>query len=261
VARLDTSLLFVAVYPDRGKHVPLRQMKGVVPAAGEGTRLRPRTANEPKGMVEVAGEPLLTHVFRTLREVGVEELVVIVGHEMDSIVAHYGERFEGLPITYVHQRERRGLAHAVLQAAPHVNGEFVVLNGDNVFADSIAPVIERAREPAVDGALLVETVPPEQARETGVVETDGEWVTDVIEKPDEPPTQLVTTGCHVLPETIFDACRLLRPSDRGEFELGDAVSVLARAGANVAAVPHDGERQNVNTPSDVERATEMLETP
>jgi glucose-1-phosphate thymidylyltransferase len=54
---------------------------------------------------------------------------------------------------------------------------------------------------------------------------------------------------------------LLRPSDRGEFELGDAVSVLARAGANVAAVPHDGERQNVNTPSDVERATEMLETP
>jgi glucose-1-phosphate thymidylyltransferase len=236
-------------------------MKGVVPAAGEGTRLRPLTADKPKGMVEIAGEPLLTHVFETLLDAGVEELVVVVGYQLEAIVSYYGQSFEGVPITYVHQREQRGLAHAVLQTAPHVDGPFVVLNGDNVFGEDVIPAIERTREPDVDGALLVETASRERARETGVVETDddSEWVTDVLEKPDDPPTQLVTTGCYVLPEAVFDACRLLLPSDRGEYELSDAVSVLARAGANVAAVEYDGERRNVNTPVDIERAAELLE--
>ncbi len=233
-------------------------MQGVVPAAGEGTRLRPLTADRPKGMVEVAGQPLLTHVFETLLDAGVAELVVIVGYEMDSIVAHYGDEFRGVPVTYTHQRERKGLAHAVLQAEPHVDGQFVVLNGDNVLGDGIGAAVERAAEPGVDAALLVEEVTPEAARETGVVKVDEGRVTGLVEKPDDPPSRLATTGCYVLPAELFGAVRLLRPSDRGEYELADAVGILVRAGATVEAVRYEGQRCNVNEPDDVERVEQLL---
>ena len=234
-------------------------MIGVVPAAGEGTRLRPLTADRPKGMVEVAGQPLLSHVFETLRASGVEELVVVVGYRAGAIVEHFGDAFEGLPITYVHQRDQHGLGHAVLQATPHVDGPFVVLNGDNVVAGDLrGPIAAQARD-GVGAVLGVERVDRETARETGVVTAEGGQVTDIVEKPAEPPSRLVTTGCYVLPEAIFDALGLLQPSDRGEYELTDAVGVVLRAGMTVEAVDLDSERVNVNTPADVERAAELLE--
>lgn len=81
----------------------------------------------------------------------------------------------------------------------------------------------------------------------------------LVEKPEEPPSRLVTTGCYLLPAEIFEVCRLLRPSERGEYELSDAVGVLVRAGATVEPVRYDGRRCNVNTPGDVEQAAELLE--
>jgi glucose-1-phosphate thymidylyltransferase len=180
---------------------------------------------------------------------------------MNSIVSHYGDEFRGVPVTYAHQREQQGLAHAVAQAESHIDGRFVVLNGDNVFAaaEGVETAVERAREPGVDAAVLVEEVTAEAARETGVVEVEEGRVTGLVEKPDEPPSRLVTTGCYVLPAEVFEACRLLRPSERGEYELSDAVGVLVRAGATVEPVRYDGRRCNVNAPEDVERATELLE--
>ena len=210
-------------------------------------------------MVEAAGRPLLTHVFETLLAADVAELVVVVGYEMDAIVSHYGDAFRGVPITYVHQRERRGLGHAVLRAEPHVDGQFVVLNGDNVFDGSIRPAIECARQEGTDAAVLVEDATREEATRTGVVETAEGRVTGIVEKPDEPPSRLVTTGCYALPEEVFDACRLLRPSERGEYELSAAVDLLARAGAVVEPVRLDGWRCNVNTPEDVERVERRLD--
>jgi NDP-sugar pyrophosphorylase family protein len=112
---------------------------GVVPAAGQGTRLRPLTADTPKGLVDVGGRPLLDHVFKTLLESGVDELVVVVGYRAGDIIDHFGESFAGCPITYVHQRERLGLGHAIAQTRPHVDGSFVVLNGDNVWTRQLRP--------------------------------------------------------------------------------------------------------------------------
>ncbi|ALG81796.1 sugar phosphate nucleotidyltransferase [Halanaeroarchaeum sulfurireducens] len=233
-------------------------MQAVIPAAGEGTRLRPLTDDRPKPMVEIAGEPLLTHVFRTLLD-EVEEFVVVVGYELDAIVSQIGEAFRGVPITYVHQREQRGLAHAVSKASSHVDGQFVVLNGDNVFGGGVGEIVERARETDSDAVLAVESVPRETARQTGVVETSARRVTGLVEKPKDPPSRLVTTGLYVLPEEVFSACQLLRPSDRGEYELTGAVDVLVRAGATVEPVRLDGERVNVNAPADIERAAELLD--
>lgn len=235
-------------------------MFGVVPAAGKGTRLRPLTNDTPKAMVSVAGRPLLSHVFDRLLAVGVHQLVVVVGYEMSAIVDHYGDSYRETPITYIHQREQLGLGHAVAQCQPVVSGPFVVCNGDNVFAEPQQAAVERVRDEGVAAVVVTETVDREQATNTGIVEIDEDdgQVQRVVEKPDDPPTRQATTGWYVLGEEIFSALELCRPSDRGEYELADGVSVLATAGATVETVPLAGRRINVNTPADVDRAVAIL---
>jgi len=231
-------------------------MDAVIPAAGRGSRLGELTADRPKGLVDVAGRPLLAHVFETAVEAGADQLVAVVGYEAAQIVDRFGDAFEGVPITYVHQRERLGLGHAVLQAEPHVDGTFLLLNGDNIFSGSVEPAVEAVGE--ADAVLGVEEVSVEVATTTGVIETDEQGrVTDIIEKPAEPSSTLVTTGCYVLPTDIFHACALVRPSAEGEYQLSEAVGLLVRAGYDVATV-RVGERVNVNTPADAERASELV---
>jgi NDP-sugar pyrophosphorylase family protein len=106
-----------------------------------------------------------------------------------------GDSFAGVLITYVHQRERLGLGHAVLQAEPHIDGSFLLVNGDNVLAGSVEPAIAAADTERVDGVLAVEEVSRTEASTTGVLELDGDRVTDLVEKPDDPPSTVVTTGC------------------------------------------------------------------
>ena len=236
-------------------------MLGVVPAAGEGTRLRPLTANQPKAMVTIDGRPLLTHVFETLLDSGVTELIVVVGYKADAIHEQFGESFRGCPITYVHQRDQLGLGHAVSLTAPHVHDPFVVLNGDNVIRDDVRQPIRRFQDSDTTGVIAVDTVDRATAKTTGVVLTDDDQrVTRIVEKPTDPPSTCVTTGCYVLSTAIFDALELLRPSARGEYELADAIGVLVRAGAPIEAVTLPGDRVNVNAPADIKRAEQLLAT-
>jgi glucose-1-phosphate thymidylyltransferase len=80
-------------------------MYAVIPAAGRGSRLGELTANRPKGLVHIAGQPLLAHVFDRAREAGGDELVVVIGYEGAQIVDQFGDTYAGMPITYVHQRD------------------------------------------------------------------------------------------------------------------------------------------------------------
>src|SRR6056297_750274 len=118
-------------------------MDGVVLAAGEGTRMRPLTAEKPKSLVEVAGQPLLSHGFDALLSVGVERLVVVVGYRGDDIVDHYGDSYRETPIEYVTQADQLGTAHALQRAMPVVEAPFVVLHGDNVCRANLEAVVER----------------------------------------------------------------------------------------------------------------------
>ncbi|MFC7019663.1 MULTISPECIES: nucleotidyltransferase family protein [Haloarcula] len=234
-------------------------MDGVVLAAGEGTRLRPLTAERPKGLVTVAGRPLLSHCFDALRSVGVDRLVVVVGYRGDDIVDRYGDAYEATPLAYVRQDERLGLAHALRQALPAVEGTFVVMNGDNVCRANLGAVLDRHRETDAAATLLVEDVSREEASETGVVETgpDGR-VTGVVEKPDDPPSTLVSRGFYVFGPAIEPACQLVTPSARGEYELPDAIDLLCTAGHHVEAVELDGWCHNVNEPADRARVEDRL---
>ncbi len=234
-------------------------MQAVVLAAGEGTRLRPLTEDKPKALVEVAGRPILSDCFDRLIELGADELLVVVGYKKEVIISHYEDEYEGVPITYCHQRNPKGLAHALLTVEGHIHDEFMLMLGDNVFRANLGDVVERQREDRADAAFLVEEVPWEDASRYGVCDTNdyGE-ITAVVEKPDDPPTNLVMTGFYTFSPAIFHACHLVQPSDRGEYELSDAIDLLIHSGRTIDAVRMDGWRIDVGYPEDREEAEERI---
>ena len=235
-------------------------MKAVVLAAGQGTRLRPLTEDKPKALVEVAGRPILSHCFDRLLELDIDELLVVVGYKKEKLIEYYGDTYEGVPITYAHQREPNGLAHALLTVEEHIDDDFALMLGDNVFDANLADVINRQREARADAAFLVEEVPYEDASRYGVCDTNdyGEIV-EVVEKPDEPPSNLVMTGFYTFTPEIFHACHLVQPSDRGEYELSDAIDLLIQSGRTIDAIRMDGWRIDVGYPEDRDEAERRLE--
>ncbi|MFC6905916.1 UTP--glucose-1-phosphate uridylyltransferase AglF [Halalkalicoccus tibetensis] len=235
-------------------------MKAVVLAAGEGTRLRPLTEDKPKAMVEIDGKPLVAHCFDKLADLGAEEFVVVVGYMKEHIIEHFGDSYRDIPITYTHQREQLGLAHALLSVEEHIDDDFMLMLGDNVFNANLADVVRRQREERADAAFLVEEVPWEEASRYGVCDTNdfGE-ITEVIEKPDDPPTNLVMTGFYTFSPAIFPACELVQPSNRGEYEISEAIDLLIRSGRTIDAIGLDGWRIDVGYPEDRDEAEERLQ--
>ncbi|MFC6723330.1 UTP--glucose-1-phosphate uridylyltransferase AglF [Halobium palmae] len=234
-------------------------MKAVVLAAGKGTRLRPLTEEKPKAMVEIDGKPLVAHCFDRLAELDAEEFVVVVGYLKERIIEHFGDEYRGIPITYAHQREQLGLAHALLSVEEHVDDEFMLMLGDNVFDANLDDAVSRQQEDRADAAFLVEEVPFEDASRYGVCDTNkyGE-ITEVIEKPDDPPSNLVMTGFYTFSPAIFPACRLVQPSNRGEYEISEAIDLLIRSGRTIDAIRLEGWRIDVGYPEDRDEAERRL---
>ncbi|WP_312911801.1 UTP--glucose-1-phosphate uridylyltransferase AglF [Natronosalvus caseinilyticus] len=235
-------------------------MQAVVLAAGKGTRLRPLTDDKPKGMVEVAGKPILTHCLEQVVDLGADELIVVVGYEKEKIIEHYGDDFQGVPITYTHQREQNGLAHALLTVEEHIDDDFMLILGDNIFRANLSDVVRRQQEDRADAAFLVEEVPWEEASRYGVCDTNkyGE-ITDVVEKPEEPPSNLVMTGFYTFTPAIFHACHLVQPSNRGEYEISEAIDLLIQSGRTIDALRLDGWRADIGYPEDRDAAEERVE--
>ncbi len=234
-------------------------MKAVVLAAGKGTRLQPLTNDKPKGLVEVNGKPIITHCLQQLAELGADEFIVVVGYRKEDIISYYDDEFDGIPITYAHQREQKGLAHALLTVEEHIDDDFMLILGDNIFRANLEDVVRRQQEDRADAAFLTEEVPYEDANRFGVCDTNsyGE-ITDVVEKPEDPPSNLVMTGFYTFTPAIFHACHLVQPSNRGEYEISEAIDLLIRSGRTIDAIRMDGWRVDVGYPEDRDEAERRL---
>jgi glucose-1-phosphate thymidylyltransferase len=210
-------------------------------------------------MVEVDGKPILTHCFETLVDLGSDEFVVVVGHLKEKIIQHYGDEFNGIPITYAHQRDQKGLAHALLTVEEYIDDDFMLILGDNVFRANLQDVVRRQQEDRADAAFLVEEVPWDEASRYGVCDTNkyGEIV-DVVEKPDDPPSNLVMTGFYTFTPAIFHACHLVQPSNRGEYEISEAIDLLVKSGRTIDTIRLDGWRMDIGYPEDRDEAERRL---
>jgi len=191
-------------------------MQAVILAAGEGTRMRPLTDGTPKPMLPVADRPLVAHTADAAVEAGVDELVFVVGYRADAVRAYFGESYRSVPVTYAVQSEQLGTAHAVRAARDALSGPFAVLNGDDLYdRESLAALL--SVDPGAVGTYEVE-----DPRPYGVFDLDGETVTGVVEKPDDPPSNSVNVGAYVFPAEAREWLGVPK-SQRGEYELTDVL--------------------------------------
>jgi len=191
-------------------------MQTVILAAGRGTRMRPLTDSLPKPMLPVAQSPLVAHAADAAVEAGASELLVVVGYEADHVREFFGDSYRGVPVTTVRQEDQRGTADAVRAASDHLDGAFAVLNGDNIYtASAVRSLFENS--PSIAGIRV------DDPTNYGVLSVDGDRVTNIVEKPDNPPSNVANAGAYVFPAAARDWLSV-EPSERGEYELTDVVA-------------------------------------
>lgn len=225
-------------------------MQAVILAAGRGKRLKPITDDRPKPMVELLGRPILEYVVDFL-PAKVDEIIMITGYKEEKIKEHFGTEWHGRKITYVHQGEPKGTAHALFEARPYIKDDrFLILPGDNV---SEFKVIDEG----VPHAYVVFAYEHEKPQDFGVIELneDGETLKRIQEKPEHPPTNLISTACMILSPSIFETKLVMHPR-LGEYFIPDLLTqVLEKEPIHVMKqefwIP-------VDKPEDVASAEQML---
>ncbi|UCC92773.1 MAG: NTP transferase domain-containing protein [Thermoplasmata archaeon] len=209
----------------------------LIPAAGSGVRLRPFTFTRPKPLVYVAGKPIMGHILDGLVGV-VDQVTVIVGYMADKVEAYcqeaYGSHFT---FEFVHQQDRLGLGHAVLQGKEAVpEGGLIITLGDEIFGMSYADMLrEHHGAMPCDASVGYKIV--EDPRNYGVVEVSGDGtITAMMEKPKEPTTDTAIAGAYIFERStdLFDALQEVVDRDirtRNEYQLTDAMVLMAESGS------------------------------
>lgn len=233
-------------------------MKAVVLAGGKGSRLRPFTYTGAKQLIPIANKPVLFYALEQLAALGVREVAIVVGETRDQVRTAVGDgsRF-GLRASYVEQDEPRGIAHAVGLCREYVGEEpFLVILGDNFARDGICALIEQFRAVELDCGIVLSHVPNPQA--FGVAEIlDGRLVR-VVEKPNDPPTDLAITGIYYFTPAIFGVIEQLKPSARGELEITDAIQTLLDRNARVGHAILDGPWIDTGKMADILEANRLV---
>jgi bifunctional UDP-N-acetylglucosamine pyrophosphorylase/glucosamine-1-phosphate N-acetyltransferase len=226
-------------------------MKAVVLAAGRGTRMRPLTDTRPKPLLPVGGTTLVENAMDACAPY-VDGFVLVVGYMSDEVRETVGDEHAGLPVEYVEQDDRAGTADAVARAQNRVGPRFVVTNGDAVFSSSVV-----GRLVEEDGnALSVKRVP--NPSEYGVVEVDDGRATGIVEKPDDPPTELANAGVYVFDRDALDYMLSTGESERGEREITAAIAEMMGDGYDYGVVEHDGEWLDAGYPWDLLEANRVV---
>lgn len=231
-------------------------MKAFILAAGEGTRMRPLTANIPKPLLPVANKPFLCHTLSALEVARVGEAAILIGWKGNRIKEYLGKQSNlGVKIDYVEQKTRLGTAHAISLAKGHIEGAFLSINGDIVVSGkSISGLIDCHRK--TGGTVMAVVEVPDPSR-FGVVEmTDGK-VSGLEEKPRKPKSNLINAGIYIFEPDVFDLIAKTPASPRGEFEITDTLKMLIDE-ENVHGYRLEEEWIDVGSSWDLLKANEIL---
>ncbi len=202
-------------------------MKALVLSGGTGSRLRPITYTCAKQLVPLANKPVLFYGLEAIAAAGITDVGIIVGDTAIDIqsAVRDGSQF-GINVTYIPQDSPGGLAQCVLIAKEFLgDDDFVMYLGDNVVLGGITDFVTNFVEQKPNAMVLLNKV--EDPRQFGVAEiNDDGTLIRLVEKPQEPKSDLALVGVYIFDKNIHDAVNSIQPSARGELEITDAIQWL-----------------------------------
>jgi glucose-1-phosphate thymidylyltransferase len=211
-------------------------LKGLILAGGSGTRLFPLTLVTNKHLLPVYDRPMIYYPLETLREMGVQEAMIVVGgRSVGDILEllHDGSEFD-IELTYRYQRGALGIAHALGLARAFAGDDpIAVVLGDNVLHGSLRAFADEFVASDAEAGAVLKAVP--DPRRFGVAEFDDEGrVIGFEEKPQEPKSDQIPIGVYLFRPSVFAVLNTLKPSARGEFEITDVLNEFIRRGQLVS---------------------------
>ncbi len=207
-------------------------MKGVILAGGLGSRLRPLTSVTNKHLLPVFDKPMIYYPIECLRNAGIGEILVVTGGDSagDFLKLLRNGKHLGLKhLEYAYQEGEGGIADALKLAEDFADGEKIcVVLGDNIIEKSIRTAAGAFfSQPSGARLLLKEVRDPQRF---GVARVEGDEIVEIIEKPSEPVSNLAVTGIYFYDSDVFEICRTLEPSGRGELEITDVNNAYLKRG-------------------------------
>ncbi len=213
-------------------------MRAIIPVAGVGSRLRPHTYTLPKVLLNVAGKPILGHILDRLLQEGITSATIIVGY-MGDMIEEYVRSHYDFDLAFVEQPTLEGLGQAIYLARDYLADDPVlIILGDTIFDVDLRPVLAGEHS-----SLGVKTV--EDPRRFGVVETRGGFVHHMVEKPENPPTNMAIVGLYFIkhPRLLAGCLADLVEGERGkqgEYQLTDALQMMVDRGEKFTTFHVDG---------------------
>jgi UDP-N-acetylglucosamine diphosphorylase/glucosamine-1-phosphate N-acetyltransferase len=214
-------------------------LQTIILAGGEGKRVFPLAANSPKPMFKLLGKPLIHHAIDTLKEAGLKDYVVVVGHRGEQIKDYLKDGSSlGVNIEYAVQKESLGMADALKTAEELAEDNFFVVNADDVFEASLIKQMARQFKEG-DAEIVLSCKPVEETWKFGIIRVEDNRVTDFVEKPPKgkEPGNLAVVGVYILTKQIFDYYRKIPVSDH-QYE--DAILTFIKDRNVVKAVSYGG---------------------
>jgi glucose-1-phosphate thymidylyltransferase len=234
-------------------------VKGLILSGGKGTRLYPLTYTSAKQLIPVANKPVLFRVVEAIRDAGIEEIGIVVGDTAQEIrdAAGRGGRW-GVNITYIQQNDPMGLAHAVKVSSDFLGQDrFVMFLGDNVIEGGISELISEFSTSNWDSQIVLTRV--EHPEQYGVAVLDDKGlISQLVEKPKDPPSDLALVGIYMFNNAIMDAVNAITPSWRGELEITDSIQWLIDHGKSVHPHVHHGWWIDTGRPGDMLEANDLV---
>ena len=235
-------------------------MKGLILSGGKGTRLYPITYTSAKQLVPVANKPVLFRVIEAICDAGIDDIGIVVGDTANEIKEEVGTgRRWGVKITYIHQDQPLGLAHAVKVSRDFLGDDkFVMFLGDNVIEGGISGLISEFDDSDYNCQIVL--TPVENPSRYGVAELDPDTrrIIRLVEKPRDPPSNLILVGIYMFDQNVWEAVNNIAPSWRGELEITDAIQYLVDKGYAVHPYVHRGWWIDTGEPGEMLEANDLV---
>ncbi len=215
-------------------------IKGIILAGGLGSRLHPLTKITNKHLLPVFDQPMIHYPIKTLVNAGIKDILIVTGgnHAGDFLrLLGNGNEFGLKHINYTYQEGEGGIADALRLAEHFCDGDpMCVVLGDNIIQNNIRAAAEAYRQKGSGARILLSRVPdPERFGVARFAADDGppgapRKIVELIEKPENPPSDCAVIGVYFFDSWVFDIIRTLKPSKRNELEITEVNNAYLRAG-------------------------------